>query len=85
MAGTVAIAFHSSISGAKIDELFGNPDTRTVPARSFAHCPTCKQLYGVYLSDKDDPGNFSYVCAIEEALKGECKGGNHRLEFTVER
>jgi len=75
-----AIAFHESISTEKLEKLFRSEWNQLFAATTFAHCPTCKVLYAVYLPNTDDKNNLDYLGDLEKEIAKDCSKGKHSLQ-----
>jgi hypothetical protein len=78
-----AIAYHKAISVDALAEMFKAEWNQLVATTSFIQCPKCGAKFAVFLQQKDDPDNKSYLTDLEKRISEDCCNGKHLSEFRL--
>lgn len=83
MTKLLAIAFHESVSVAKLAQLFTSELNQLFAGTTAAHCRVCGMQFAVFFPASDDPENGKYLADIEKLIQQDCEHGAHHEEISL--
>jgi hypothetical protein len=77
-----AVAFHEAIAYDRLEEIFKADRNALFGGSLNGACSKCNLKFGVFFPAKDDPQNPEYLLALNEMIANDCRGGQHRGDYT---
>ena len=76
-------AFHGAAMLEKLKGLFSPPSNRVFDETLRTECVICHATFAIFLHDRDDPRNATYVGQVNKLIAEDCNEGKHSEELTV--